>query len=172
MEQDRPVQDDRVGRKPGKRGASESDHIGEEPGGTGEGDDVADTGSGVHEAHEGAGHGQPDADGQVGDPPRRPGTRHRCHSATIPSTATAPTVRSGRPYLDHRRQRVATQLPLRKEPANGGRRQLRTIGRRIATRDEDHDRPRVELGEPSGQLEAVQEGQLDVEEYDVRPKEP
>src|SRR4029078_5644690 len=95
-----------------------------------------------------------------------------CHSTTIPSVATAPTFRSGRQDLDHRRQSVATQLPLRDEPANGSAFELRTIGRRIATRDEDHDRPWVELGELSGELEAVYEGQLDIKENDGRLQEP
>ena len=110
-----------------------SEHIGEEPGGTGDGDDVADAGSSGPPCRSWrARGGQPDTDGQVGDPhARSPPNRHRCHSAASPSTATPPTVRRGRPYLDHRRQRVATQLPFREEPANGGNLQLRTIGRGI-----------------------------------------
>ena len=48
------MQDDRVGRKPGQRSTPDPEHIGEEPGGTGEGDDVADPRSRVHRGDQGA----------------------------------------------------------------------------------------------------------------------
>ena len=62
------MQDDRVNREPGERSAADADQIGDEPGDAGESNEVADMGPAIHGRHGGAGCGQPDADGEVGEP--------------------------------------------------------------------------------------------------------